>query len=296
MTVPQCPSAPVRDERVGFPTPPEPDGGNKFPSTIARGDSPCAHPVVSVPLQQWQPRPGHRWHQPRRWRPGLPTQGYRDSHHPTLPTSPAVPGRWRYRYGARPPSPERHDPQSPATWPDSWASRLPIRTSASHRAPDVRRRSGHGKTSHPRSRWALGDRHARRPRAYALITRVPTSADVEFVIIAKDQRSVIEGNRPTTGESPVTPVRTALGDHIAVIGDDDPRTAQTRIFYLPRTPRSAHAHPCTHRNPSTMPSLATHSPHVLHLPRPHLGLAPTTLGRDNTTSSRMVSRVSITVE
>ncbi len=38
--VPQCPSAPVRDERVGFPTPPEPDGGNKFPSTIARGDSP----------------------------------------------------------------------------------------------------------------------------------------------------------------------------------------------------------------------------------------------------------------
>jgi len=142
----------------------------------------------------------------------------------------------------------------------------------------------------------LGDRHARRPRAYALITRVPASADVEFVIIAKDQRSVIEGNRPTTGESPVTPVRTALGDHIAVIGDDDPRTAQTRIFYLPRTPRSAHAHPCTHRNPSTMPILATRSPHVLHLPRPHLGLAPTTLGRGNTTSSRMVSRVSITVE
>ena len=149
---------------------------------------------------------------------------------------------------------------------------------------------------HPRSRWALGDRHARRPRAYALITRVPASADVEFVIIAKDQRSVIEGNRPTTGESPVAPVRTALGDHIAVIGDDDPRTAQTRIFYLPRTPRSAHAHPCTHRNPSTMPILATRSPHVLHLPRPHLGLAPTTLGRDNTTSSRMVSRVGITVE
>jgi len=121
----------------------------QVPSTIVRGDSPCAHPVVSVPLQQWQPRPGRRWHQPRRWCPGLPTRGYRDSHRPTLPTSPAVPGRWRYRYGARPPSPGRRDPQPPATWPDSWASRLPIRTSASHRAPDVGRRSGHGKTSPP---------------------------------------------------------------------------------------------------------------------------------------------------
>jgi len=170
----------------------------------------------------------------------------------------------------RPPSPGRHDPQSPATWPDSWASRLPIRTSASHRAPDVGRRIRTRENLTP----GRGGRLAIDTPVDPVRTRVPASADVEFVIIAKDQRPVIKGNRPTTRKSPVTPIHTALGDHIAVIGDDDPRTAQTRISYLPRTPRSAHTHLCTHRNPSPMPSRATHSPHVLHLPRPHLSRAP----------------------
>ena len=43
------------------------------------------------------------------------------------------------------------------------------------------------------------------------------SVDFEFVIVAEDQRSVIEGNRPATRKSPVTPERTGAGNDVVVI-------------------------------------------------------------------------------
>ncbi len=78
------------------------------------------------------------------------------------------------------------------------------------------------------------------------------SVDLEFVIVAEDQRSVIEGNRPATRKSPVTPERTGAGNDVAVIFDDDPRRAQPWIAHQPRAPRSAGADPHSHRNPSSL--------------------------------------------
>ncbi len=94
-----------------------------------------------------------------------------------------------------------------------------------------------------------------------------TSVDFEFVVIAEDQRSVIEGDRPATRKCPVTPERTVAGNDVAVIFDDDPRRAQPWIAHQPRAPRSAGADPHAYRNPSCLLSVAARSRRAVHLPR-----------------------------
>ena len=93
------------------------------------------------------------------------------------------------------------------------------------------------------------------------------SVDFEFVVVAEDQRSVIEGDRPATRKCPVTPERTVVGNDVAVIFDDDPRRAQPWIAHQPRAPRSAGADPHAYRNPSCLLSVAARSRHAVHLPR-----------------------------
>lgn len=104
------------------------------------------------------------------------------------------------------------------------------------------------------------------------------SVDFELVIVAVDQGSVVEGDRPTARKSPVTPDRPVAGDHVAMIFDDDPRRAQPWIPHEPRTPCSACADPHAYRNPPSLLSVAARSRHAVHLPRRLLSSrAPTQL-------------------